>query len=263
MSDPNLTGHLEHPEFAGDPAVGVLDLVDDQADAELAQLLAGRAGFRAAAKPTFADDLKRALDKYLPGQVRYVSDWRTRGDSWDTPNGRPLAHLHHHTAGAATDSTDPKHKGNQPGANDGVIAFCINRHGGKGLPNTHGFCNAILDRDGTVVIVGALAQWHAGLGDFTGTRWAKLGVQRNRGNRQLFGTEIISKGMKKDLTAAQKRTAPLLTLALKEACGWPGVTYRTPNHKDYARGRKSDTRYSWVYWRARAAAAWLARRRSS
>ena len=107
----------------------------------------------------FADDLKAAILKQFPrDKVVFVKGWRTRGDTWLTVNGLPEGCLHHHTAGAATSSTDPNNKGNQKGANSGVVSWVI-------APNqSHAWANACIDRDGTLYIISSLANWHAGLG---------------------------------------------------------------------------------------------------
>ncbi len=56
--------------------------------------------------------LQRALDKQLPGQVTYLVDWKkARTGRWLGPKSQPVALLLHHTAGAATESTDPKAAG--------------------------------------------------------------------------------------------------------------------------------------------------------
>jgi len=204
----------------------------------------------------FDDDLKAALRKHFPKeQVKFAKGWRTRGDNWQTPNGRPVASMHHHTAGAATSSTDPAAKGNQTGDNAGVVNWCI------APGQSHGWCNAVCDRDGTIYIVGAKAQWHAGLGTVSGSHWSSLPVKQNMGNVAFFGTEIVSKGTKKDLTKAQKKAMAKLNVALREACGWNGFKYRILNHKDYAPARKNDTLYSWRYWLRKSRAAWLTRTR--
>lgn len=203
---------------------------------------------------TFADDLKTALKKNWPGRVVYAKNWRTRGDNWNTGNGRPVGHMHHHTAGAATQSRDPKDPGNKKGANAGVVKWCINPKA------SHGWCNAVIDRDGTIYIVGAKAQWHAGLGSFAGTRWEKLGIPANAANTRLFGTEVVSKGLKRDFTKAQLQAIDALNVSLREATGWKGFKLRCMNHKDWTT-RKNDTLYPWTKWVRRARLAWLTRTR--
>ncbi|HEY7823852.1 MAG TPA: hypothetical protein VIG24_13500, partial [Acidimicrobiia bacterium] len=67
----------------------------------------------------FDRHLKRSLEKYAPGRVKYVKGWKTRRTGyWRGRKRVPKMIMHHHTAGAATSSTNPKHKGNQPGANN-------------------------------------------------------------------------------------------------------------------------------------------------
>jgi len=189
----------------------------------------------------FADELKRELRKQFPkSQVKFTKGWRTRGDKWMSGNGRPVGSLHHHTAGGSGKT------------NPGVIQWCQ-------APNqSHAWANAAIDRDGTVYIFGANAQWHAGLGSFAGTRWEKLGIPKDTGNRWLFGTELVDPGLKRTLTREQKKAMSKLDVALRNACGWNGFKLRCMNHKDWT-NRKNDTKYSWGFWVRRARVAWLAR----
>lgn len=203
---------------------------------------------------TFPDDLKKALlANYPKGKVKFAKGWRTRGDAWRTSNGRPVMVIEHHTAGAATDSTNPNAPGNQKGANAGVVNWCI--HAGA----SHAWCNAVVDRDGTIYIAGAKAQWHAGLGSFAGTRWSRWGIPKDSANTRTFGVEIVSKGQKKDFTKAQFAAITSLNVALREASGWDGFKFRIANHKDWAPGRKSDTLYSWRRFYRAASRRWRKR----
>lgn len=190
---------------------------------------------------SFPDALKNALKAsgYPQTKIKYAKNWRTRGDNWNTSTGRPLMVIEHHTAGAATTSTNPNAPGNQKGANAGVVNWCI--HPGS----SHAWCNAIVDRDGTIYIAGAKAQWHAGLGSFKGTRWEKWGIPKDGANTRTFGVEIVSKGQRKDFTQAQWDAIAVLNCALREAARWDGFKYRIANHKDWASGRKNDTLYPW------------------
>jgi hypothetical protein len=199
----------------------------------------------------FDKKLEKALDHYAPGRVKYVKGWKTRRTGlWRGKKRVPEMIMHHHTAGAATSSTNPKHKGNQPGANNGVVNYCIARH------NSVPYCNAVVDRDGTIFITAAYPVWHAGKGDFTGTRWERLGIGRNEANSYTFGVEVVSKGAKRDFTLQQKIALRRLDCALREASGWKGFKYRIANHKDWAPDRKVDTRYPWQYFRRGAVKAW-------
>lgn len=204
---------------------------------------------------SFADEFKAELIKQLGrDKVVFCKGWRNRGDAWQTANGLPVGSLHHHTAGAATSSTDPRARGNQKGANAGVISWC------QAAGQSHAWANCAVDRDGTVYIFGIKSQWHAGLGDFKGTRWESLGVKKDRGNYALWGTELVSKGTSKDLTKAQKKSMYALDVVLRKTCGWPGFSKRLMNHKDWT-SRKNDSLYSWSFWVRHARAAWITRKR--
>jgi hypothetical protein len=102
--------------------------------------------------------LKKALDKNLPDRVVYMKGWgvKQRG-SWAGSPALPVALLLHHTAAAATESTSPTAKGNQKGANNGIINYIQNHFK---VPAA----NFTLDRDGTVYVHSAYPVWHAGYG---------------------------------------------------------------------------------------------------
>lgn len=200
---------------------------------------------------SFDKDLRAALTKYAPGQVKYVSGWKKRNTGkWRSKSGVPVMVIEHHTAGAATESVNPDHKGNQPGANNGVVKYCEARN------NSVPYCNAVVDRDGTIWILAAGPVWHAGMGSFDGTRWDHLQIPDNGANGYTFGVEIISKGRKQDYTAKQITAIRRLNCALREACGWKGFKYRIANHKDWAPKRKIDTKYPWEWFRAGSAEEW-------
>ena len=197
---------------------------------------------------SFAKRLKRALERRLPGKVEYMKTWddKTRGIDWKRKSN-PVALMVHHTAGAATSSTRASHPGNQKGANDGVINFVQNHYR---VPAA----NFSLDRDGTVYVHTAFPCWHAGRGSFKGVdRFARLNVPDDKGNDYFAGVEVVSKGQKKDFTAAQKKSLGLLASAMKEATGWKGYYMRLPNHKTWAPKRKVDSKYKLSTLRAWAA----------
>lgn len=205
----------------------------------------------------FEDNLKRELEKFAPGRVKYVKGWRTRNTgAWRvTTNGKtrkinvPRLIMHHHTAGASTESVNPKHKGNQPGANNGVVQYCVAKH------NSVPYCNAVVDRDGTIYILSAGPVWHAGRGSFNGTRWDRLGIDPDTANTATFGVEVVSKGRRKDFTKQQIIALRRLDCAVRAAAGWKGFKFRIANHKDWTT-RKIDTRYDWDFFRKGAVKAW-------
>lgn len=189
---------------------------------------------------TYADRLQKELKKELPGKVVYFKEWRKiRRLRWKGAKSRPNALMLHHTAAAATESTDPRAKGNQKGANNGVINY-IQSH--FKVPAA----NFTLDRDGTVYVHSAYPVWHAGVGSFRGKEpWSRLGVPDNAANDYLLGVEIMSKGRKKDFTAAQKASLAALIRATAAASDtWlPIWLIGRPRHKDWTE-RKVDILYT-------------------
>ena len=203
---------------------------------------------------TFHRDLKATLIAWLGvDKVVFHDGWeyKRREINWQGPDQKPVALLTHHTAGAATDSTSASHAGNQHGANDGIIRFVQNHYK---VPAA----NFTLDRDGCVHVHSAYPVWHAGLGSFTGTSpYNRLAIPDDEGNDYMLGVEIVSKGVKTDYTAAQKRAYGALANACAQASGWKGFYLRLPNHRTWAPARKVDTRYPLLTLRLWAAAARL------
>lgn len=189
---------------------------------------------------TYAARLQKALGKELPGKVVYFKDWRkVRRVRWRGKKSRPDGLMLHHTAAAATESTDPRAKGNQKGANNGVINYIQNHYK---VPAA----NFTLDRDGTVYVHSAYPVWHAGLGSFRGKEpWSRLGIPDDAANDYVLGVEIMSKGQKRDFTTAQKESLGALIRACAAASDtWlPVWLIGRPQHKDWTT-RKIDTRYT-------------------
>ena len=198
---------------------------------------------------TYADKVKRALEARLGAEwLVFMPGWSVprrnglRRVAWRGASAVPDGLLLHHTAAAATDSTSPAAKGNQTGANMGVVNY-IQSH--FKVPAA----NFTLDRDGTVYVHNVYPVWHAGVGSFAGKApWSGLGIPKDMGNDYLLGVEIMSKGLKKDFTAAQKETLAYLLWACADASGWVAPKgqkslIRRPQHKDWT-DRKVDLKYT-------------------
>lgn len=189
----------------------------------------------------FTRRFKRVLKDELGDKVVFQKKWFVkRRVAWRGPKSLPVALMLHHTAGAATDSTNPKAKGNQKGANNGIINFIQNHYR---VPAA----NFTLDRDGTVYVHSVFPVWHAGKGSFKGkSPWDGFNIPNDMGNDYLLGVEIMSKGKKKDFTLAQRKSLVLLQEACGVACRWPErkrkATVRHPRHRDWTT-RKPDIVY--------------------
>ena len=182
------------------------------------------------------DEFRRTINGHVQN-VNWRSGWKNTWHgmaSWG--HGVPVALMLHHTAGAQTESADPKHPGNQSKADDGVANF-VWRH-----PQFHSPASQFtLRRSGQLDVNAYLPCYHAGLGDFKGTEWAPLSIPKDSANRFLMGVEIVSKGHQDDLTDAQWDTLATLVTALNGLAGWNDTsTLRLPRHRDWAPGRKSD-----------------------
>ena len=187
---------------------------------------------------TWAKVLEVALRQRLGDKVVFIDDWdKVRRKPWPR-KGVPVALMVHHTAGAATSSRDPNHPGNRKGANAGIVNFVQNHYE---VPAA----NFTLDRDGTVYVHSAWPVWHAGRGSFKGVkRFARLNIPDDQANDFCVGVEVVSKGLKRDFTQAQKVSLGKLANACKDAAGWQGFYMRLPNHRTWAPRRKVDSRYS-------------------
>ena len=196
---------------------------------------------------TWAKVLEVALRQRLGDKVVFIDDWdKVRRKPWPR-KGVPVALMVHHTAGAATSSRDPNHPGNRKGANAGIVNFVQNHYR---VPAA----NFTLDRDGTVYVHSAWPVWHAGRGSFKGVKpYDRLGINDNLGNDYMLGVEVVSKGLKRDFTKAQKVSLGKLANACKDAAGWKGLYRRLPNHKTWAPNRKIDSRYTLLALRRWAA----------
>lgn len=188
----------------------------------------------------YHDQLKAALlDQLGRGWVEFMPRWDVRRRvSWQGKDNVPSALLLHHTAGAATTSTSPSAPGNQRDANAGVIKFVQTHYEVPAASFT-------LDRDGTVYVHSAYPIWHAGMGSFKGkSPWSALGIPNDMGNDHMLGVEIVSKGLAKDFTEAQKDSLVFLLRACRDASGWANIgLLRRPQHRDWT-SRKVDLKYS-------------------
>jgi len=195
----------------------------------------------------WAKTLEVALRQRLGDKVVFIDDWdKVRRKPWPR-KGVPVALMVHHTAGAATSSRDPNHPGNRKGANAGIVNFVQNHYK---VPAA----NFTLDRDGTVYVHSAWPVWHAGRGSFKGVKpYDRLGINDNLGNDYMLGVEVVSKGLKRDFTKAQKVSLGKLANACKDAAGWKGFYRRLPNHRTWAPNRKIDSRYTLLALRRWAA----------
>jgi hypothetical protein len=189
-----------------------------------------------------SDQFKKALDN-SGIELEWMSGWKNTWhgmSAWRGKGGNPVALLLHHTAGASTESKDPNHKGNQCSADNGQVKF-VHRHPEFNSPASQ----FTLRRCGKLAINAYKPCYHAGKGDFKGTQWSGLGIPKDSANTYLMGIEIVSKGLKDDLTDNQWKTLAKLAETLRKLYGWKDLsTYYFPRHKDYAPTRKVDIKAS-------------------
>lgn len=164
---------------------------------------------------------------------------------WDTPgidpyrsSFRPVGVVLHHTANGGA-------KGNTPS-----LDFCV-----RGTYPPVRNCQFLIGRDGAVHVVAGAGCYHAGAGGpLTVNGYT---IQKDQGNRYLYGIEIESKGTAAHVTAgpndangftpAQILSASRLTAAL---CRLLGTDDRAViRHRDWAPGRKSDVLQPLSWWK--------------
>lgn len=188
----------------------------------------------------YHDRLKAGLlDQLGKGWLVFMPGWdRQRRCPWRGKGAVPSALVLHHTAAAATSSTNPAAAGNAKGANRNVITYIQTHYEVPAASFT-------LDRDGTVYVHAAYPIWHAGMGSFRGKApWSALGIPDDQGNDFMLGVEIMSKGLAQDFTVAQKDSLVFLLRACRDASGWDSIgLLRRPQHKDWT-NRKIDIKYS-------------------
>jgi N-acetyl-anhydromuramyl-L-alanine amidase AmpD len=121
-------------------------------------------------------------------------------------------------------------------------------------------CHFLVDRDGTVRVVSGVGAYHAGVGG----PWQitnSVTVPRDGGNSRTYGIEIESLGTSPlvngkpgGMTVEQIVSTVRLNVALLDAMRptW-GLLYkagRVIRHRDWANGRKVDTKQTLEWWQA-------------
>ena len=194
-------------------------------------------------KYTDTKRIRKMLEDGLGDKVVFNKRWNQTFKPSQWAKGKPFGLITHHTAGAATSSTDPKAKGNQKGDNAGQIKF-VENHPDFGSPASQ----FTLDRDGTVYVNCLGPTYHAGKSDpsnWKGSKWQKdSGCGTDAGNSYYMGVETVDKGQKKTFTDAQKESMGKLISVLADIFDWKNLELAHLNHKTYAGPRKVDTKYT-------------------
>ena len=191
-------------------------------------------------------DFEHAMNEAPFQKVKWWDGWERTWhgmSKWKGPKGRPVALMLHHTAGASTTSKDLDHNGNQCSADNGQASF-VARHPSFNSPASQ----FLIRRCGQLDIYAYLPCYHAGSGKFTSKPWTQFNIPTDSFNSYGMGVEIVSKGQKDDLTAAQWNTLGELYAALGNICHWEKwdqgwVRKYTPRHKDWT-SRKIDIQAS-------------------
>lgn len=158
------------------------------------------------------DDLAKKL-RSAGVKVQEVPGWQKnrQADRRWTPKFVVL----HHTAGVG----------------EGLASFIS-----RGTPSVRGpLSQFLVKRDGTVVLISAGRANHAGLGG----PWK--GVPKDSMNSYGWGIEVESRGITPDWTPVQWTAVHRLTAVLLKMMG--EGTDHVLRHRDWANGRKVDTRY--------------------
>ena len=194
-------------------------------------------------KYTDTKRIRKMLEDGLGNKIVFNKRWNQTFKPSQWAKGKPFGLITHHTAGAATSSTDPKAKGNQKGDNAGQIKF-VENHPDFGSPASQ----FTLDRDGTVYVNCLGPTYHAGKSDpsnWKGSKWqkdSKCGT--DAGNSYYMGVETVDKGQSKTFTEAQKESMGRLINVLADIFDWDDLELAHLNHKTYAGPRKVDTKYT-------------------
>ncbi|MGA5435487.1 peptidoglycan recognition protein family protein [Streptomyces cellulosae] len=169
-----------------------------------------------------------------------VGSWKTHNRNHKGPWGGVNGVMMHHTGAYSTQQ--------------GMVDLC--RTGYSGLPGP--LCHGVIDRSGTVHLVGYGRANHAGLGDDDVYRAVvaetKLPVDNEAntdGNRHFYGFEAINTGAGQDWPAAQVEAMVRVSAAVCRAHGWKALSVIA--HKEWQPGKPDPTGIDMDDFRARVA----------
>lgn len=196
-------------------------------------------------RPTAAQ-VRRALEKWVPAdRLEFWPGWDRRGRPW---SGGIRGVIQHHIAGVG----------------DGAVKWCDGKSSGFAYP----FCNVVIRRDGTVIVMSVLSAWGSGRGG----PWPRAGIARDQAHLYTWQIEFESWGRKEDFTPQMIDSGARVNCAIRDVAGakafpnfrrlirhadWTdggvplGLTYWLPT-----RGRKNDTIRPAVEFRKEARRRW-------
>ena len=159
-----------------------------------------------------ARQVEKSLARWLPkGRLELWQGWKSRGRPW---SGGIRGVIQHHIAGVG----------------DGAVKWCDGTSSGSAYP----FCNVVIRRDGTVILMSALSAWGSG----TGGPWPRAGIPKDAAHLYTWQIEYESVGLVDDFTPEMIDSGARVNCAIREVAGpeaFPDFR-RLARHADWTNG---------------------------